>query len=95
MLFFVWWKLKKYCIFTKTKTTKIKIMYLTENQENKIYREVTNYFESNNGEVTNCETKYVTEEYNYFYFCTEELTDVKVTFKTNNGKLLKRSLKTN
>ena len=24
MLFFVWWKLKKYCIFTKTKTTKYK-----------------------------------------------------------------------
>tara|TARA_R110002126_G_scaffold1890_1_gene11224 strand:- start:5060 stop:5305 length:246 start_codon:yes stop_codon:yes gene_type:complete len=69
------------------------IMYLTENQENKIYREVTNYFESNNGEVTNCETKYVTEELNYFYFCTEDLTDVKVTFKTKNGKLLKRSLK--
>ena len=79
----------------KQKQLNIKIMYLTENQENKIYREVTNYFESNNGEVTNCETKYVTEEYNYFYFCTEELTDVKVTFKTNNGKLLKRSLKTN
>ena len=68
-------------------------MYLTENQENKIYREVTNYFESNNGEVTNCETKYVTEEYNYFYFCTEELTDVKVTFKTNNEST-KRELTT-
>ena len=70
-------------------------MYLTENQENKIYREVTNYFEINNGEVTNCETNYVTEDYNYFYFCTEDLTDVKITFKTNNGKLLKRSLKQN
>jgi hypothetical protein len=69
-------------------------MYLTENQENKIYTEVTNYFEKNNGEVTNCETKFVTEDYNYFYFCTEELSNVKVTFKTNNGKLLKRSLKT-
>ena len=82
-------------IYKNKNKQKQNIMYLTENQENKIYREVTNYFESNNGEVTNCETKYVTEEYNYFYFCTEELTDVKVTFKTNNGKLLKRSLKTN
>ena len=50
MLFFVWWKQIIVCIFTKTKT-KQNIMYLTENQENKIYREVTNYFESNNGEV--------------------------------------------
>ena len=70
-------------------------MYLTEKQEDKIYKQVTEYFEKNNGEVTNCETTYVTEDYNYFYFCTEELFDVKVTFKTSNGKLLKRSLKTN
>jgi len=31
MLFFVWWKLKKYCIFTKTKTNK---MTLTQQIEN-------------------------------------------------------------
>tara|TARA_R110000764_G_scaffold227534_1_gene317694 strand:- start:14 stop:232 length:219 start_codon:yes stop_codon:yes gene_type:complete len=69
-------------------------MYLTEDQENKIYTEVTNYFEKNNGEVTNCETKFVTEDYNYFYFCTEELFQVRVRFDTKNGKLLKRSLRT-
>ena len=26
MLFFVWWKLKKYCIFTKTKTNIMKTL---------------------------------------------------------------------
>ena len=44
-------------------------MYLTEKQEDKLYKQVTEYFEKNNGEVTNCETTYVTEDYNYFYFC--------------------------
>ena len=70
-------------------------MYLTEKEETKIYTEVTKYFEKNNGEVTNCESNYVTKDYNYFYFCTDELEEVKVTFKTNNGKILKRSLKIN
>ena len=68
--------------------------YLTEKQEQKVYTEVTEWFEKQYGEVTNCETKYVTDNLNYFYFCTEELFQVRVRFNTSNGKLLKRSLKT-
>ena len=43
-------------------------MYLTEKEETKIYTEVTKYFEKNNGEVTNCESNYVTKDYT-FSFC--------------------------
>ena len=66
-------------------------IYLTEKQEDKVYKEVYNIFENKNGECTNCETNFITENRNYF----EMYSDIgcfNVEFKTKNGKLLKRSL---
>lgn len=65
--------------------------YLTENEEDTIYQQVMNIFETQKGECTNCETNYIFDERNYFDMMTEE-NSFTVTFKTNNGKLLKRSL---
>jgi len=52
MLFFVWWKLKKYCIFTKTKTNTM----TTDNTEfyTKMYIESLERLSMNvvNGDVT-------------------------------------------
>ena len=65
--------------------------YLTENQEDKIYAQITNIFERKMGEVTNCESKYVRSELNYFDMMTET-NSYTVSFKTNKGRLLKRSV---
>jgi len=65
--------------------------YLTESQEDKIYAQITNIIESKKGEVTNCESKYVRSELNYFDMMTET-NSYTVSFKTNKGKLLKRSV---
>ena len=65
--------------------------YLTKKQEDRIYAQITTIFESKKGEVTNCESKYVRSELNYFDMMTE--TDsYTVSFKTNKGRLLKRSV---
>ena len=65
--------------------------YLTEKQEDKIYAQITAILESKKGEVTNCESKYVRSELNYFDMMTET-NSYTVSFKTNKGKLLKRSV---
>jgi len=46
MLFFVWWKLKKYCIFTKTKTNKNKNIMKTVREYLKLE------WEENGGHIT-------------------------------------------
>ena len=65
--------------------------YLTEKQEDKIYAQITAILESKKGEVTNCESKYVRSELNYFDMMTEN-DSYTVSFKTNKGRLLKRSV---
>ena len=65
--------------------------YLTEKQEDRIYAQITTIFESKKGEVINCESKYVTSELNYFEMITDE-NSYTVSFNTNKGKLLKRSV---
>lgn len=65
--------------------------YLTNLQEEKVYQEVMNIFESEQDECTNCESNFIFDERNYFEMYTKN--DVfKVEFKTKKGKLLKRSL---
>jgi hypothetical protein len=65
--------------------------YLTEKQEDRIYAQITTIFESKKREVINCESKYVTSELNYFEMITDE-NSYTVSFNTNKGKLLKRSV---
>ena len=65
--------------------------YLTEKQEDKIYAQITAILESKKGEVINCESNYVTSELNYFDVITDD-NSYTVSFNTNNGKLLKRSV---
>jgi len=65
--------------------------HLTENQEDNIYAQITNIFESKKGEVINCESNYVTDQLNYFDMITDD-NSYTVVFNTNRGKLLKRSV---
>ena len=65
--------------------------YLTENQEDKVYKEIMNIFESKKGECTNCDTNYIFDEYNYFNIHTEN-NAFTVDFKTKKGRLLKTSI---
>lgn len=65
---------------------------LTIKQEEKIYRYINNYMEDKYGEVTHCETNYVTDSYNYYdMYCDGK--HYQVNFKINNNKLLIRSIK--
>jgi len=64
---------------------------MTLKQEQKIYDTVMEVFESNKGECTNCESHFVTDEYNYFLMHNGE-KEFKVSFKISNGKLLKKSI---
>ena len=66
-------------------------LYLTELQEDKIYKQVNDIFEKQEGECTNCESNYIFDERNYFNMMTEE-NSFSVEFNTKKGKLLKRSL---
>jgi len=65
--------------------------HLTESQEDKIYAQITNIFESKIGEVTNCQSSYINSTRNYFDMMTED-NSYTVVFNTNRGKLLKRSV---
>ena len=65
--------------------------YLTEKREDEVYKGVTDVFEKKYGECTNCESNYVTEDYNYFEMWSEEGCFV-VKFKTKNSRLLKKSV---
>ena len=65
--------------------------YLTENQENKVYRQIMDIFETKQGQCTNCESNYIFNDYNYFVMHTED-NIFNVDFKTKNGKLVKRSI---
>jgi len=65
--------------------------YLTQAQEDNIYQEVICIFENKESQVTNCESNYIFDEYNYFTIHTRN-NSFTVDFKTNNGKLLKRSI---
>lgn len=65
--------------------------YLTVNQEDTIYSQIMNIFETQKGECTNCESNYIFDTRNYFEMMTEENT-FRVEFSTKKGNLLKRSV---
>ena len=66
-------------------------LYLTINQEDTIYTQVINIFETQKGECTNCESYYIFNTRNYFNIMTEENT-FRIKFSTKKGRLLKRSV---
>lgn len=70
-------------------------MLLTRKQEDNIYSQLVDIFETKYTEATNIESNYIHNDYNYFMICTcdEKVRTYKVTFKISpSSHLLKRSI---